>query len=223
MPKVAGLDLSLNGTAAVVLNADGSPAAIMAYSKRRQDVLRINGQQFDDGVWRKVHPAVAVDGPADEFFRVSSVCNNVIDMLRTTLPTGSVIGIEDHAYAAKSACTYQLGHLHGMIRKAIADSLACKFMLLGVTEAKCAMTGNGQAEKQDMINAALPSLRLDMFSDDTRHNVADAYAMARITQCILAFSSGEMPMDAIPPTIARMMLPSKGRMGLLSKQAIGSL
>jgi Holliday junction resolvasome RuvABC endonuclease subunit len=223
MPKVAGLDLSLNGTAAVVLNADGSPAAIMAYSKRRQDVLNINHHQAGDGVWRRVHPAISVESPADDFFRTSSVANCVIDTLNIHLPTGSVIGIEDHAFAAQGVSMYQLGHLHGMIRKDIAATLACKFMLIGVTEAKCAMTGSGKAEKKDMINATPEFMRLDMFSEDTRHNVADAYAIARITQCILAFRSGEMTMEQIPPTIARMMLPSKDRVGLLSKQSIGML
>lgn len=221
MPKVAGLDLSLSGTAAVVLNDDGSPAAIMAYSKRRQDVLNVNNRNHADGVWRRVHPAIAVDDASDDFFRTCSVADAVIDMLKHNLPTGSVVAIEDHAFAAKGAFIYQLGHLHGMIRKAIVSTLACKFMLIGVTESKCAMTGNGKAEKQDMVNAAPSSLRLDMFSGDTSHNIADAYSVARVAQCVLAFKSGEMQMDQIPPNIACMMLPSKGRAGLLSKQCIG--
>ena len=219
--KVAGLDLSLSGTAAVVLNEDGSPAAIMAYSKRRQDVVNINNRDHGDGVWRRVHPAIVVDNPSDDFFRTSSVADAVTDMLRHHLPTGSVVAIEDHAFAAKGAFIYQLGHLHGMIRKAIVSTLACKFMLVGVSESKCAMTGNGKAEKQDMVNAAPPSLRLDMFSNDISHNIADAYAVARVAQCILAFKSGRMQMDDIPPSIACMMLPGKNRIGLLSKQLIG--
>lgn len=221
MPKVAGLDLSLSGTAAVVLNEDGSPAAIMAYSKRRQDVTNINNRDFGDGVWRRVHPALAVDDPSDDFFRTSSVADAVVDVLKHHLPTGSVVAIEDHAFAAKGAFIYQLGHLHGMIRKAIVSTLACKFMLVGVSESKYAMTGNGKAEKQDMVNAAPAALRLNMFSADIAHNIADAYSVARVAQCVLAFKSGQMQMDEIPPHMAGMMLPSKGRMGLLSKQLIG--
>lgn len=220
MPKVAGLDLSLSGTAAVVLNEDGSPAAIMAYSKRKQDALN-NNKVHADGVYRWVHPAIAVDSPSDDFFRTSSVSDAVADLLKHHLPTGSVVAIEDHAFAAKGAFIYQLGHLHGMIRKAVVSSLACKFMLIGVTESKFAMTGNGKAEKQDMVNAAPASLRLDMFSSDTSHNIADAYAAARVAQCVLAFKAGRMQMDELPPHIAGMMLPKKGRMGLMSRQVIG--
>jgi Holliday junction resolvasome RuvABC endonuclease subunit len=220
MIKVAGLDLSLSGTAAVVLNEDGSPAAIMAYSKRKQDALN-NNRQHQDGVFRWVYPAIAVDDPSDDFFRTSSVADSVIDMLKHQLPTGSVVAIEDHAFAAKGAFIYQLGHLHGMIRKAVVSSLACKFMLIGVSESKYAMTGNGKAEKKDMVNAAPDSLRLDMFSSDTSHNIADAYAAARVAQCVLAFRAGKMQMDDLPLSIADMMLPKKGRMGLLSRRVIG--
>lgn len=211
---VAGLDLSLAGTAAVVIGSDGRPSALLAFSSVARDFARAPA-----GV--ELHRATSVprgDAVAD-YERTASVADAVRVFLRRHLHTGAVVGIEDHAFGAKGAAVYQLGHLHGVVRRDVVG-LGCRFLLVNVTEAKRSATGRGDAGKADVVKAAAQSLELEGLSRGVQEGLADAYAVARLTWCVDRVRRGLTTPSSLPGDVARVLSTPRGA-GLLERRLIG--
>ena len=172
--RVAGLDLSLAGTAAVVLTHDGRLSSALAYSSVARDAARRPS-------WLTLLRSTTVSRGdiVGDYRRTTDVAEAVRVFLRGQLSTGTVVGIEDHAFGAKGTAVYQLGHLHGLVRRDVV-SLGCRFLLLGVPEVKRAATGTGAASKGLMV-AAAHDLDMPGLSVGLRQGLADAYAVARLT------------------------------------------
>lgn len=210
MRRIAGLDLSLAGSAAVVLDDDGRPSAGLVFSPVGRDALR-------RPPWLDVRRSTSVskgDAVAD-YYRTTDVADALRVFLRARLPTGSIVGIEDHAFGARGTAIYQLGHLHGIVRRDVVSSLACRFLLLGVTEIKAAATGRGNAAKDEVVAASIGELDLEDLSRHSREALADAYAIARLTYHLERVRSGASPSSA-PGDVARLI-----SRGLLDRPLIG--
>lgn len=211
MRRVAGLDLSLAGTAAVVLDDDGRPSAALVFSSVARDTLH-------RPAWLEVRRATSVprgDAAAD-YHRTTGVADALRVFLRARLPTGSVVGIEDHAFGARGTAIYQLGHLHGIVRRDIVSALACRFLLLGVTEVKAAATGRGNAEKAEVVASAIGALGIEELSRATREALSDAYSVARLAWHLERLRDGR-PLSSTPGDVARLIT----RGGLLDRPLIG--
>lgn len=216
MTSIAGLDLSLAGTAAVILDGGGRPARALVWSTVQRD------QGFaTDGLEIVRAERVQTGDVRADYLRTAGVADAVRRFLRR-LPTGSVVGIEDHAFGAQGRAVYQLGHLHGMIRRDVVG-LGCRFLLLGVGEVKQAATGDGAASKATMVDALGEVLggfvELDRLSRSAQEALADAYAVARLAWWI---EYARAHADAtLPPSVARLVWPTKKRPGLIDRPAIG--
>lgn len=211
MRRVAGLDLSLAGTAAVVLDDDGRVSAALAFSPIMRD-------RSAAPPWLELHrsTSVASGDAAGDFARTAGVAEAVRVFLRRHLPTGSIVGIEDHAFGARGRAIYQLGHLHGMVRRDVVSSLSCRFQLLGVGEIKLAATGRGNATKLDVVNA-VGHLALGSLSRQCREAIADAYSVARLAFHLERLRSGRATIAALPGDLARLV----ARGDLIDRPLIG--
>lgn len=212
--RIAGLDLSLAGTAAVVLDSDGRPAGLFSYTSVQRDLPLVRpGLELHRATHVRTGDAVG------DYQRTTEVADTLRAWLRRQLSTGAVVGIEDHAYGAKGRAVYQLGHLHGVVRRDVVG-LGCRFLLLGVGEVKQAATGRGNAEKAAMVEAASSMLALDGLSQGVREALSDAYAVARLTWHFdrVRRGAGGAP---LPGDLVRLFSPSKGRPGLADRPLIG--
>ena len=212
--RIAGLDLSLAGTAAVVLDSDGRPANLLAFTSTARD-LRLDRPGLD--LHRATHVRTG-DAVAD-YHRTADVADTVRAFLRRHLSTGATVGIEDHAYGAKGRAVYQLGHLHGMVRRDVVG-LGCRFLLLGVGEVKQGATGRGNAEKAAVVDAASTMLSLEGLSRGAQEALADAYAVARLAWHFDRVRRGATGAP-LPGDLVRLFSPSKGRPGLVDRALIG--
>lgn len=210
MRRIAGLDLSLAGSAAVVLDDDGRLASALVFSPVGRDLLRA-----PIGVEVRRSTSVRLGDAAGDYHRTADVADALRVFLRARLATGSVVGIEDHAFGARGTAVYQLGHLHGIVRRDVVSALACRFLLLGVGEVKQATTGRGNAEKAEMIAAVRSELDLDSLSKHSREALADAFAIARLTYHLERLRSGASPSSA-PGDVARLV-----SRGILDRPLIG--
>lgn len=213
--KIAGLDLSLAGTAAVVLADDGSVFSMLAYSSVERDFK----QPARPGLVLHRATHVKRGDASSDYYRTAGIADVLQKFLRTSLVTRAVVGIEDHAFGAQGAHIYQLGHLHGMVRRDIV-SLSCRFVLLNVKEVKRAATGKGNAEKDEMVRAAQAAMNLEGLSQKVCEGLADAYAVARLTFWLARFNSG-MAVSAMPGDIAAAATPAKGGASIMQREIIG--
>lgn len=212
MRRIAGLDLSLAGTAAVVFDDDGRVSAALLFSPivRDRDVAP---------PWIELHrsTSVASGDAAGDFARTAGVAEAVRVFLRRYLPTGSIVAIEDHAFGARGRAIYQLGHLHGMIRRDVVSSLSCRFQLLGVGEIKLAATGRGNATKADVVASSIGELDVAALSRPSREALADAHAVARLAFHLERIRSGRASISSLPGDVARLVT----RGDLLDRPLIG--
>lgn len=216
MTPIAGLDLSLAGTAAVILDGGGRPAGALVFSTVKRDLsLARSGLE--------VHRSetVSTGDIVGDYRRTAGVADTVRAFL-CRLPTGAVVGIEDHAFGAKGRAVYQLGHLHGIMRRDVV-SLGCRFLLLGVGEVKLAATGDGAASKATMVDSLGEVLdgfldEFDRLSRPAQEALADAYAVARLAWWIERARAN--PDATLPPAVARLVWPSKKRPGLLCRPLV---
>jgi len=212
--RIAGLDLSLAGTAAVVLDSDGRPAGLFSYTSTQRDLALVRpGLELHRATHVRTGDAVG------DYQRTTEVADTLRAWLRRQLSTGAVVGIEDHAYGAQGRAIYQLGHLHGIVRRDVVG-LGCRFLLLGVGEVKQAATGRGNAEKALVVQAAAAALDLEGLSRGTQEALADAYAVARLTWHVdrarRNVAGAPLPRDLLP-----LFSPPKGRPGLADRPLIG--
>lgn len=214
--RVAGLDLSLAGTAAVVLGDDGRVSSALAFTSTARDVTRCPP-------WLELRRASSVpqgDLVAD-YHRTTDVADALRVFLRARLSTGSPVGIEDHAFGARGTALYQLGHLHGIVRRDVVSALACRFLLLGVGEVKLAATGRGNAEKADVVAASRDAVDTSQLSRPLQEAVADAYAVARLAWHVERARRRPGDVEPLPPSLRRLILGTTNRAGLIQRPWIG--
>lgn len=208
-----GLDLSLAGSAGVLLDAEGRVVRVLAFSTSSREVARYAG-----------HPTVRVLPSPDveqgdaraSWSRTVWAANQIARWLSDSADASPLLAIEDHAYGVRTNATYRMGHLHGLVRRDVQRLLG-RFLLVEPTTVKLAATGSGRAEKPQMIAATeADGYDLSGFAATTRHNVADAYWLARCAWYWTRLRAGlEVPFS---PTMRAVMLPTKKRPGLLARE-----
>lgn len=217
MRIVAGLDLSLMGTAAVILDGGGRPAETLVFSSvQRDQSLSRPGLE----VVRSLR--VARGDIVADYCRTVLVADTVRRFLSGLTPE-CVVGLEDHAFGARGTALYQLGHLHGLVRRDVVG-LGHWFLLLAVSEVKQAATGSGSADKAAMVHALGEVFdgvldEFDRLSRPAQEALADAYAVARLAWYV---ERARANTDAtLPPAVARLVWPAKKRPGLIDRPLIG--
>jgi len=218
VPRIAGLDLSLSGSAGVILDDTGRPAAVLAYTSSARDLERAEGSALFT-----LHRSTVVHRGDTEgdFRRTLGVADSLRNWLCRHTSTGSLVGLEDHAFRAQGAAVYQLGHLHGIVRADVVRALASSFVLLSVSEVKRAATGSGTATKDAMVTALGADVDVSSFTAPVRQGIADAYSVARVTWFLDRVRRGTIGTSSLPGDLARMLAPSKGRPGLLERTVVG--
>lgn len=211
-----GLDLSLNGTAGVMLDDAGKVVRVLAFSTSAREVAR-----FADSVAVELHlsPEVHAGDTRGSWARTVGVAHRVHDWLARVAPGDARVAIEDHAWGARGTAVYQLGHLHGLVRRDV-QGLGLPFLLVEPSALKRAATGSGSADKAQMIVATeTAGFAVRQFLGSTRHNVADAYWLAHVMRSWDALRIGARS-RVTSPSMLSVLLPGKRQPGLLAREML---
>lgn len=211
-----GLDLSLAGTAGVLLDEVGEIVSILAFTTSRKEAKAYASGTRDHVL---LSPEVKQGDPAAMWKRTVSVANEVADWLNLWADAGCLAGIEDHAFGARGTSIYQLGHLHGLVRYGLQQK-GRQWLLIAPTELKAAVTGKGNADKQAMMAVPTPKLDQEAFGASTRNNVVDAYWLARLTMAYAECQTDQGTLNAIPGSFAKVLLPHAKRPGLMARKVL---
>lgn len=212
----AGLDLSLAGTAGVLLDAQGKVVSVLAFSTSKQEVKRAKAPYV-----LHLSPEVKQGDAKAMWARTVAVADAVEAWMGEWGEPGCLVAIEDHAFGARGTSIYQLGHLHGLVRRDL-QYMSKKWLLVAPTELKAAVTGKGNADKAAMMSIPTPGLDQKILGSSTRNNVVDAYWLARL---MLAWSEvgsafGAAEKSLIPDTFLKVMHPHSKRPGLLARKLL---
>lgn len=144
-----GIDQSYGGFGLVVLDETGTPIEknLWKFPKKEGDGERLHIIS-DFLVWH--------------FYRIKELCANIH------------IALEGYAYGAKLN-REKLGELGGIVKAAVHTVFNKEPLIIAPTSLKQAVTGKGNASKDDML-AAVQKLDPEI----TNHNVADAYGLANM-------------------------------------------
>lgn len=209
----AGLDLSLAGTAGVLLDEGGDVVSVLAFSSSKREAATLSA-----GSTRVLVAPEVKQGDANAMWaRTVHVANEISDWLALWADAGCLVGIEDHAFGARGTSIYQLGHLHGLVRYALQRK-GYQWLLIAPTELKAAVTGKGNADKKAMMAVPTPNLSQKVFGASTRNNVVDAYWLAQTT---LAWSDAQCDdWESMSETMAKVMRPHVKRPGLMARRLL---
>lgn len=209
-----GLDLSLAGTGAVMLAASGEVVSVMAFTTSSKE----ESKPWANYRITKAPPVKQGDAKA-MWHRTTHVAAFIRNWIAEYAEPGCLFGIEDHAFGARGTSIYQLGHLHGLVRRDLQEADK-HWLLIAPTELKLAVTGKGNADKDAMMKVPTPKLDQKAFGTSTRNNVVDAYWLARLTMAYAECQRDKGTMRAIPGTMAKVLLPHAKRPGLLKREVL---
>lgn len=209
-----GLDLSLAGTGGVMLDGRGELVSVLAFCTSKREVEKAQEPHV-----LVLSPPVKQGDPKSMWKRTVFVSNVIRSWIKEHAEPGCLVGIEDHAFGARGTSIYQLGHLHGMVRRDLQDADK-HWLLIAPTELKAAVTGKGNADKNAMMR--VPTLKLDQkaFGASTRNNVVDAYWLARLAMAYAECQRDKGMLNSIPGTFAKVLLPHAKRPGLLKRDIL---
>jgi Holliday junction resolvasome RuvABC endonuclease subunit len=213
MSLYGGLDLSLAGSAGVLLDEEGHVVHVLAFSTSSREVARYAGHKT---VRVLPSPEVEQGDARASWARTVWAANQIARWLSDHAAASPLLAIEDHAYGVRTNATYRMGHLHGLVRRDVQRLLG-QFLLVEPTTVKLAATGSGRAEKPQMIAAAeADGCSLSEFAATTRHNVADAYWLARCAWAWARLREGKA--TSLSASMLAVMLPSKKKPGLVARE-----
>lgn len=210
----AGLDLSLAGTGGVLLDAKGDVVSVLAFSSSSREVAKAKAP-----AWVIQSPEVKQGNVKAMWARTVFVANTVREWLNVYAEPACLVGIEDHAFGARGTSIYQLGHLHGLVRRDLQDDDK-RWLLIAPTELKAAVTGKGNSDKKAMMAVETPGLDQTAFGASTRNNVVDAYWLARCVHVWQEVGHGLVKLSDVPFSMAAVMKPHAKRKGLLGRELL---
>lgn len=209
-----GLDLSLAGTGGVMLDGRGELVSVLAFCTSKREVEKAKEPHV-----LVLSPPVTMGDPKSMWKRTVFVSSVIRNWLKAHAEPGCLVGIEDHAFGARGTSIYQLGHLHGMVRRDLQDDDK-HWLLIAPTELKSAVTGRGNADKDAMMSVPTPKLDQKAFGASTRNNVVDAYWLARLTMAYAECQKDKGTLNAIPGSFVKVLLPHAKRPGLLKRELL---
>ena len=210
----AGLDISLAGTGGVLLDAKGEVVSVLAFSASAREVAKAKAPHV-----LHLTPTVPMGDTKAMWARTVFVAKVVREWLKQYAEPACLVGIEDHAFGARGTSIYQLGHLHGLIRRDLQDADK-HWLLIAPTELKAAVTGKGSSDKKAMMAVETPGLDQNAFGASTRNNVVDAYWLARCVHAWHEVGHNRAKLTDIPFTMAAVMKPHAKRKGLASRELL---
>ena len=211
----AGLDLSLAGTAGVLLDRKGEVVSVLAFTSSKREAAKLN-----KGKHHLVQaPEVKQGDPQAMWRRTVYVANAIHDWLMVWADSVCLVGIEDHAFGARGSSIYQLGHLHGIVRHNLHKD-GKQWLLIAPTELKAAVTGKGNADKKLMMSIPTPKLDQEAFGASSRNNVVDAYWLARLTMAYSECQTDKGTLNAIPGSFAKVLVPHAKKPGLMARKVL---
>lgn len=209
----AGLDLSLIGTGGVVLDKTGKFLNLLAFTKSKKEAaLRKPRHRF-------VLTPDDCKTQSQVWARTCAAAREIRAWVEENTAPDCLIGIEDHAFSARGTSMYQLGHLHGLVRRDLQD-LGRKWILVAPTVLKKAVTGKGTADKTQMGAVPIRDLNLAEFHHSSAHNIVDAYWLARCAHAFGEVKAGRMLLGDCKDSIAVALKPGKLRAGLLANEVL---
>ncbi len=209
----AGLDLSLAGTAGVLLDRKGEVVSVLAFTSSKREAAKLN-----IGKNHLVQaPEVKQGDPNGMWRRTVYVATTIHSWLTLEADPVCLVGIEDHAFGARGSSIYQLGHLHGIVRHNLHKD-GKQWLLIAPTELKAAVTGKGNADKKLMMSIPTPKLEQEAFGASSRNNVVDAYWLARLTMAYAECQTDKGTLTAIPGSFAKVLVPHAKKPGLMARK-----
>ena len=206
-----GLDLSLAGTAGVLLDDAGDIVSILAFTTSKREAEAASKGRRDHIL---LSPEVKQGDAASMWARTVRVRNEIQDWLRLWAEPNCLAAIEDHAFGARGTSIYQLGHLHGLVRHMLQGA-GHQWLLIAPTELKAAVTGKGNADKNAMMKVETPRLKQAAFGTSTRNNVVDAYWLA-----MLGAAWCDEEWDDMPSHFQTVLKPHNKRPGLGARKVL---
>lgn len=163
---VLGLDLSLTGCGLVVW--DGKAQRCLRKRRYKTEPLAPT-----DGLKPRPRGLLAPDRfRGDDEERIAFLKMRMLQAIRKF--DIAFVVIENHAFAAKGRAKTQLAELHGVIKNALHEE-EIAFVLMTPQQIKTHVTGDGKAQKIDVIFAAK---KFDPKISDS--DTADAWAAAKL-------------------------------------------
>jgi Holliday junction resolvasome RuvABC endonuclease subunit len=210
----AGLDLSLAGTGGVLLDSRGELVSVLAFCTSKREV-----EKATEPHQLVLSPPVKQGDPKSMWKRTVFVAATIRAWMQAHAEPGCLVGIEDHAFGARGTSIYQLGHLHGMVRRDLQDADK-HWLLIAPTELKSAVTGKGNADKNAMMKVPTPKLDQKAFGASTRNNVVDAYWLARCAHAWGELHRGGIRLGDLPESMSKVMQPHAKKPGLLKREVL---
>jgi Holliday junction resolvasome RuvABC endonuclease subunit len=198
--RLIGIDQSARGTAAVVLE-DGKMIDLMFYADNKTTAKKL----AERGALMPVQ--VTAGDELSRILRLEDLKLKLRKFLMKWKPAHAAL--EDYALA-RLAYSHTLGEV-GAIIKLELFRLSIPFRIYDVHAIKMFATGDGSAEKADMIVACCnqwEKLNFLEYGKDTGAggNVADAYSIAQLLRTELLIRAGELDLKSIPDEKRRVFL-----------------
>jgi len=111
--------------------------------------------------------------------RLSYIKKQLTAIIQVWAPIDVII-LENYSFGAKGRAVFQIGELGGVIRVILYESGIPWYVAAPMTVKKFA-SGSGKGDKQLMLKSVFTKWKFD--TND--HNLADAFAMAKIGEAIL--------------------------------------
>lgn len=197
---VVGIDQSAVGSAMVAL-VDGKLAEVKFYADTKA------AAKAKAALGAEMPREVKAGDERGRTERLAALYALIIEFVDRIKPTHAAL--EDYALA-RLAYSHHLGEVGGIVRLALYDQRVF-FRTYDVQAVKLFATGNGAAEKAEMVLACRDKWEGRNFleygkSDGAGGNVADAYVIAQLLRMELALRRGSVRMDQLTEAERRVFL-----------------
>lgn len=188
MDSVLGCDVSLNH-GAFVLMIDGKVADYRFYSDKKGIVAAGRGKGYlvDNAAFKKMADGDKKFAQNLRLHRLRQIFDRVLLDLKPEYAC-----VEDYAYSAKSASTYQIGEGGGQMREACME-LGVKLRLHEPGTVKMFVAHNARAEKEEMTDAVATRWQVRFPAEidlDYEGDLSDAYGLAKLLETELELRAG---------------------------------
>jgi Holliday junction resolvasome RuvABC endonuclease subunit len=171
---IAGLDLSLRHSGIVILNSQGEvlhkeSIIVKTRQKNKENIHEIITKVDDEEVGERMN--VTTNGQLDDLKRIIGIKNRIKFILKNHKVTK--VAIEGYSMGSRKGQIFNIAELGGLVKCMLYEE-KYDFSIIPPKSLKSYITGNGNAEKEEMQHAILKKYFLT-FEDN---NEADAFGLA---------------------------------------------
>jgi Holliday junction resolvasome RuvABC endonuclease subunit len=201
---VVGIDQSANGSAAAVLE-NGRLAHVLFFADTKKASIEFSRSTMVGNFTAEAVEPVRLKTADDEVGktrRLREIRDQLSTLLRTTNPTH--VAFEGYSMTRAPVASRVLGEVGGIVRVLLAD-LRIPFRVYPVEAVKSFATGNGAAEKAEMVLACRDRWDKPNFlrfgkTEGAAGNLADAYVIAQLLRLELRVRAGLVELESLDPT-----------------------